>query len=285
MLKNLSTGTIGVKATLAEQLAYAKTYGFQSIDFSIGEAQQMANEHGVDAVRQLFASAGVLPGSWGFPVDFRRDEATWQRDLAALPKQAELAGQLGCLRTATWIMPCDNERDFRTNFNFHVARLRPAAQILQEHGIRLGLEFVGPKTLRTTRKYLFVYTLDGMMALCSALGTSNMGLLLDIFHLYTSHGTLDDVRMLSNADIVSVHVNDVPTGRAVDEQLDNQRALPGETGVLDLTGFLHSVRDLHYDGPVTAEPFSQRLRELAPEQAVAETAASLNKIWQQAGLE
>ena len=284
MLKNLNTGAIGVKATLAEQVAYAQAHGFQSIDFSINEAQQVAVERGVNAVRDLFASAEVLPGSWAFPVEFRRDEATWQRDIAALPKQAELAVQLGCLRTATWIMPCDNERDFRTNFNFHVARLRPAAHILQEQGIRFGLEFVGPKTLRTTRKYLFVYTVDGMMALCSALGTGNMGLLLDSFHLYTSHGTVADVRMLSNADIVSVHVNDALTGKTVDEQLDNQRALPAETGVLDLTGFLQSVRDLHYDGPVTAEPFSQRLRELSPAQAVAETAASLNTIWQQANL-
>ena len=71
MLKNLNTGAIGVKATLAEQIAYAQAHGFQSIDFSIGEAQQVVAEQGVNAVRDLFASAEILPGSWGFPVEFR----------------------------------------------------------------------------------------------------------------------------------------------------------------------------------------------------------------------
>jgi sugar phosphate isomerase/epimerase len=284
MFKNLNTGAIGVKATLAEQIDYARRHGFAGIDFSIGEAQAVATAQGVNAARDLFAQAGVLPAAWGFPVDFRKDDQTWQDGLKALPAQAKLAAELGCFRTNTWILPGDEQRDFWSNFAFHVNRLRPAAQILADHGHRFGLEFVGPKTLRDARKHLFVYTLDGMLALGAAIGTGNMGLLLDIWHLYTSHGTLDDVRKLSAQDIVSVHVNDAPLNTAIDEQLDNVRALPAETGVLDIVGFLQTLHALSYDGPVTAEPFSQRVRELPPDAAVAETAAALEKSWQLAGI-
>jgi sugar phosphate isomerase/epimerase len=114
--------------------------------------------------------------------------------------------------------------------------------------------------------------------------TGNVGLLLDIWHLYTSYGTNDQVRELRNDDVVVVHINDAPAGVAVDEQIDNVRALPGETGVLDITGFLQALRAIGYDGPVTAEPFSQRVRELAPEAAVRETAAAVQKVWRAAGL-
>lgn len=284
MFKNLNTGAIGVKATLAEQIDFARRHGFTGIDFSISEALALAEAQGVAAVKELFAAAGVRPGSWGFPVEYRRDEIAWQEGLKALPKQAELAAELGCMRTATWILPSHNERDFWTNFDFHVTRLRPAAQILSEYGHRFGMEFIGPKTLRDANKHLFVYTLDGMLALGAAIGTGNMGLLLDVWHLYTSHGSIDDVRKLRKEDIVSVHVNDAPADKAIDEQIDNVRALPGETGVLNIVDFLHALRDIGYDGPVTAEPFSQRVRDLPPEQAVAETAASMEKIWSLAGL-
>jgi sugar phosphate isomerase/epimerase len=121
--------------------------------------------------------------------------------------------------------------------------------------------------------------MDGMLALAAAIGTGNVGLLLDVWHLYTSHGTLDDARKLTRDDVVTVHVNDAPPGIAVDEQIDNVRTLPGETGVIDIKGFLETLQAIGYDGPVTAEPFSQRVRELKPEEAVRETAAAMNKIW------
>lgn len=283
MFANLNAAAIGVRASLPQTLEYARAHGFGGIDFSITEAAELAKTRGVDHVKDLFAQAGVRPGAFGLPVEFRRDEATWREGLDVLPGLAELAVALGCHRTATWLMPGSDERDFLENFRFHVARLKPAAEILAGHGIRLGLEFVGPKTLRARFKHRFIYTLEGMLALGAAMDTGNVGLLLDIWHLYTSHGTNDQVRELRSQDVVVVHINDAPVGVAVDEQLDQVRALPGETGVLDITGFLQALRDIGYDGPVTAEPFSQRVREMAPEAAVQATAAAIDQVWQAAG--
>lgn len=284
MLKNLNPGMIGVKANLRESIAWAGRFGFRSVDFSITEALTLADEIGIDGVRALFERADVFPGSWGFPVNYREDEATWREGLMALPRQAEFALELGCTRTATWILPASDERTFQDNFTFHVDRLRPAAQILADYGCRLGLEFIGPKTLRAPRTHNFIHTMDGMLALGAAIGTGNVGLLLDLFHLYTSHGDLDDMRKLQRDDIVVVHINDAQAGLAVDEQIDNQRALPGETGVMDITGFLQTLRDVHYDGPITTEPFSQRVRDMQPEEAVRATSAAMDAVWQQAGL-
>lgn len=280
MFPNLNTGAIGVQATLPQAIDYAQRYGFGGIDFSIVEAQALAEANGgAGYVRDLFAQAGVKPGSFGFPVEFRKDDAAWEAGLAALPAQAKLAVELGCLRSATWLLPCDDERDFRANFAFHVRRIQPAARILADHGIRLGLEFIGPRTLRVSRAHRFIYTMEGMLALGAAMGTGNVGLLLDIWHLYTSYGLTKQVRELDKTDVVVVHINDAPVGLDVDEQIDNQRALPGETGVLDIRGFMEALAAIGYDGPVTAEPFSQRVRELAADDAVAATAAAVQLVW------
>ena len=61
-----------------------------------------------------------------------------------------------------------------------------------------------------------------------------------------------------------------------------------ETGVLDLVGFMGKLAAMGYDGPVTVEPFSQRLNDLAaadPSAAIAETARSLDALWRAAGLD
>jgi sugar phosphate isomerase/epimerase len=174
---------------------------------------------------------------------------------------ARAAAAIGANRTFTWIMPSDDDRSLDENRRFHVERLAPVAAILAEHGCRFGLEFIGPKTLRDSRRYPFIYTAAAMLELAAEIGP-NVGLLLDCYHWYTSHGTLADIRALSAAQVPYVHVNDAPVGIDVDAQLDNVRRLPGETGVIDIAGFLQALAQIGYDGPVVPEPFSQRLRDL-----------------------
>ena len=147
MFKNLSPGAIGIRnLALAEAIELAQKSGFEGIDFNIREAAALADEHGVDYVRQLFEQAGVRPGLWGFPVTWNKEEAQWKQDLAELPRLAVLGRDLGCLRTATWVPPNSVERPFKENFEWHVARFKPAAEVLKDYGCRLGLEFIGPQT-------------------------------------------------------------------------------------------------------------------------------------------
>jgi sugar phosphate isomerase/epimerase len=284
MYTSLSCSAIGIKTDLAGALALARQSGFPAVEFSITEAADLARQQGVDAVRQMFATAGVRPGGFGFPVEFRKDEATWRAGLQALPDLAKLAVALGVQRTATWLLPASDERTFAANFRWHVERLRPAAQILADHGIRLGLEFVGAATMRVGKRYSFVHSQDGLLALCAAIGGDNLGLLLDAYHWHTSHGNLDDLAKLSNADVVVVHVNDALAGVSTDSLPDTTRALPCETGVIDLAGFMHALVGMAFDGPVIVEPFSQRLREMSPPDAAHATAAALQQLWRTAGL-
>lgn len=287
MFKNLSVGAIGIRGmALPEQIALAKRTGFAGIDFDIREAADLAEAHGIDYVRDLFAQAGVQPGQWGLPVAWNKDDQ-WEADLAELPKLAAVGRALGCTRTATWCPPASDTRPFAENFAWHVARFRPIAQVLKDAGCRFGIEFIGPKTLRANRKYEFIYTLDGMMELAAAIGTGNVGLLLDAWHLYTSGGTVADLDKVRADDIITVHVNDAPAGVPRDQLVDNVRRLPMETGVIDLPAFMRKLAQLGYDGPVTPEPFSERVNAIAsqdPLQAAQITAQAMDQLWQASGL-
>ncbi len=283
MFKNLNPGMIGIHASLVEALDMAAQYGFDGVDINLPDMAEMARETSVDEVRGLFARSGSRPGNWGLAIEWHGSERKWTDELTRLRRYAALAREIGAQRTTAVVMPWSDERTFDENYAFHVERLKPVAELLGEHDCRFGLEFIGPETLRRGRKHAFVYTMDGMLALCRDLGP-NVGLLLDLWHWYTSHGTWDDLVRLGNGDVVNVHVNDAPAGVPVDEQIDNKRCLPGETGVLDIARFLRALDAMGYDGPVTAEPFSARVNALAPQDALRETSEAMHRVWASAGI-
>lgn len=281
MYRSLQPGAVGIRATLDEGLELAARYGFEGLHVNIGEAAGIGPEN----VKARFEAKGRIPSAWGLPVDIRGDNATFEKGRRALPEVADVAQQIGCLRTSTYILSFSDDLPFEENYRRHRSRLRAIGEILRDRGIRLGLEFLGPKTLRDGHPYAFIHTMDGMLDLCDDIGTGNMGLLLDAWHWYTSHGTVEDLKQLREEQIVDVHVNDAPKGVSVDEHIDNVRCLPGETGVIDIANFLRALHEIGYTGPVMAEPFSKRLQELPPQEAARITGETLTKIWKSAGLD
>lgn len=285
MFINLMPAAIGIRGlSLPQNVELAHEHGFAGVDFGVAEATQLADERGIEHVKALFDRAGVRPGGWGTGVNVRGDDQQFSSSLAALPRYADVALALGSDRALGGIWPGSDERPFAENYSWHVDRLGRVAEVLKAHGCRLGLEFIGTKTLRARHAHEFVYTMDGALELARAIGTGNVGLLLDLWHLYASHGSVEDVRRLSNADVVAVHVNDAPAGIPVDEQIDTVRMMPLETGVLDVVAFLRELAAIGYDGPVSCEPFSQRISSLPAATAAAETAATMRRAFAAAGL-
>ena len=283
MFTCLNAGAIGIAASFEEQVLLAKNAGFSGFDVDLKEVAVLVESHDADWVRKSLSDAGLALGSAGLPVRWNGAEDDYSADLKDLPKLVKAAGAAGATRISQWI-PCVSEtRRFRANFRWHVERLKPIAEILGEHGFRLGLEFLGPRHFRAEGKFGFISTAAGMLSLSEAIGTGNVGLLLDAFHWYTGYGTAADLMTLTNEDIVNVHINDAIAGFAPQEQIDNKRALPGETGVIDLAAFLQCLDKIGYDGPVAAEPFSQRVRELPAEDAAKVTFDSVSATWRSAG--
>ena len=277
--RTFAPGHIGVRANQRQALDYAVQYGFEAISPNAGEfANRSAAEIGEWLA--LMNDQGIRYGAAGLPVEFRRDEEQFRKGLGDLPRQAKLLQQLGITRVATWILPGHNELTYLEHFKLLERRFRETAGVLKDHGLRLGLEFVGPRTTRARFRYAFACAQRDMMELVHAIGTGNVGLLLDSWHWYTSHGTVEELLQLSNQDIVHVHVNDAPAGVPVDQQVDNRRKLPVTTGVIDMKGFINALVKIGYDGPVEVEPFDEEVRKLEPDAAVRQTAESLHRVWE-----
>ncbi len=270
--------------TFPETLELAKVGGFEGVDLPVSEVQELLKTKSVGEIWKAIKMKGLKTGGWALPVNFRGSEETFRKDLERLSGLAKIATEFECQRVFTWILPFSDSLPFGENFKLHVDRLLPVAEVLKDYGCVLGLEFVGPRTSRVGHKCEFIYDMDGMLELRDAIGAGNVGLLLDAWHWYTTHGTVDQIKRLKGNDVVYVHVNDAPTGIPVDEQIDSVRRLPGETGVIDIVGFLKALDQIGYDGPVTPEPFDKKLSEQPVQNAVSKVGRALDEVWKSAGL-
>jgi sugar phosphate isomerase/epimerase len=275
---DLSCGRLGVKATFLEAMDLAVRHGFEAIDPDAKYFGQLSDLQIGDLLAQMKAKQ-LRFGPASLPVDFRKDDATFHAGLKALPETCKPLQRAGVWRVSTYVLSFDRNLSYLQNFRSHAYRLRACAQILKDHGQKLGLEYLGPMTLWRRERHAFIHSLGEIRELIAAIGTGNVGIQLDSWHWFTADETEADLLTLRNEDIITVDLNDAPQGIALDQQIDSVRELPAATGVIPIKTFLDALRRIGYDGPVHAEPFNAALRALPREEACAAAAAAMKKAF------
>lgn len=276
MYASLMADMIGVDAFPDAEVKLAAEYGFGGIDLRLARRLGWLERYGVDKFAQHMATHGIRAGYGSMLTrTLSANAEEWGHAMEQLPRVAALAQALGFTRAGVVVMPFDDGLDPAANRRRHLARLREAAPVLADHGVRLGLEYVSPRTRRAGAAFPFVHAMDSVCELIDAAGQPNVGLMLDSFHWHCAAESVDDLRQLAAEQAVVVHINDAPQDVGVDQLDVRDRALPGATGVIDLEGFMLALRAIGYDGPVTAEPTHPRWVGMKHDQAAAETATAV----------
>jgi len=278
MTRDLICGNLGVKATQREAIDLASRYGFESVFPDAAELGRLSEPEVRDLLGEMKAK-GLVFGAGFLAVDFRKDDATFQRGLVDLPDFAGGLQRAGVRRVGTWLPPASDTFTYRQYFALHTRRLREVARVLQDHELRLGLEYVAPKTAWAGHRYPFLHTLAETRELVAEIGAANVGLVLDSWHWYHAGDSAADVAALRMEDVVAVDLNDAPAGLPKDQMVDSARELPLATGVIDAAAFLKALAAIGYDGPVRAEPFNEPLRKMPREEAVALTAQAMKRAF------
>ncbi|MEM7385931.1 MAG: sugar phosphate isomerase/epimerase family protein [Verrucomicrobiota bacterium] len=278
MTINLVGGAIGVSANQRGLIDLAAKHEFESVEAVPSDLARLSDEASSELVASL-KSRNLAWGAAGLPVEFRKDEETFRQGMKGLPGLMAALQRAGVTRVSTWLKPYHETLTYHQNFKQHVQRLKEIATVLADHDQRFGLEYVGTFTLWSRTRYSFVHSMAETKDLIGAIGADNIGFVLDSWHWWTADETPEDIRSLTNDDIVAVDLNDAPVDIPKREQLDNQRELPGATGVIDLASFLNALQSIGYDGPVRAEPFNQALNRLDNDEACSQTSKALRRAF------
>ncbi|MGC8976461.1 MAG: sugar phosphate isomerase/epimerase family protein [Candidatus Ratteibacteria bacterium] len=278
MFRNLAPEAINIKTTLLEKLRLAKIGNFEGIDISIEEIFEFSKADRMEKIKNIFDFFDLKIGGWCLPFNIGDEEKKFNQEIEKLKEYLKIAEKIEANRVYTYILPFSDNLPYKENFKLHKERTKKICEIMERYKCRLGIEFIGTKKVREKHKYEFIWNLEQIYEFIKEVKMDNLGILLDSWHLYASDGKIEDIKKLKGKDIIYVHVNDAP--RIPKEQLiDNERFLPGETGIIDIVGFLKVLKEIGYDGPVTPEPFNKRVNELPDEIAVRLVGGYLLKIW------
>src|SRR5688572_3317699 len=168
----------GAKLTLEEKLAMAQRHGYPGLDFSLAEARSVDGGE-PSAVRTLFERHGVIPSTIGgvLGANLFAPEGDFAASLQGVRPNAAAAAALGATRTGTVLMNRAHQPKDEL-WPLVVERIRRVDDALDGTGVRLGMEFLGVKTLRPEYPHVFVQSMAEANALLDEAGARNVGLTL-----------------------------------------------------------------------------------------------------------
>lgn len=266
---------------------------------------QSAHRHGFGGIEVPAHAFGSVPAAreagkrleglgmqWGLmmaPYDmFRVNDAQFEAGLEQWSRWLERAKAAGCSRAYNHFWPGSDEREYEENFEWHRNRLSRIHQVMQAHGFRYGLEFMGAQTVCEGFRYPFIRTLGETIALADSV-SPEIGFVFDTIHWYTSGARTEDMDLALDkiGRVVNLHLNDAYPGRTAGEQIDRERAMPGESGIIDSVSVVREFYKRNYQGPVIVEPMApatDRFESMTPDAVAEETSSCLDRIMKMAGV-
>ena len=280
---SLIPGTVGINVNTNELLDLAIKNKFESIYPLINDLKKMSTMELTDYLDKM-ASNSISFDVSILPVDFSQTDSIFNDGIKVLKDYCKVMRKIDSVGFCRWIMPTSNNLTYLKNFKIHKERLKECAKIIGDNDMKLGLEFVGPKTLMARDQFSFIRTINELRELISEIDERNVGYQLDTFHLYCANHSIEDLRFLNKDDIIMCQLNDAVKGRNRDEQIDLERNLPGKTGLIDTAPFLNFLQEVGYDRTVSAEPFNKDLNKMNNEEAAKTTYDSIKNSFVNAGV-
>ena len=280
---SLMPGTVGINVNTYELLDLAIKNKFESIYPLINDLKKMSTMELGDYLDKMVSNSISFDVSI-LPVDFSQTDSVFNNGIKVLKDYCKVMRKIDSVGFCRWIMPTSNNLTYLKNFKIHKERLKECAKIIGDNDMKLGLEFVGPKTLMARDQFSFIRTINELRELISEIDERNVGYQLDTFHLYCANHSIEDLRFLNKDDIIMCQLNDAVKGRTRDEQIDLERNLPGKTGLIDTAPFLNFLQEVGYDRTVSAEPFNKDLNKMNNEEAAKITYDSIKNSFVNAGV-
>ena len=283
MFRNLSTVGLPLSGRPSELIELALSFGFDAMDIDILDFRLQAEAYGVPHARRLMVSARLKAGVFHLPVDLGADEATFDRDLKALPRLLELAEATEATRAVAQLAAASDEHSFKDFFELHRTRLQTIGDLLAPRGIMLGLAVTPEAEAREGKAHAFIHTYEGLLGLV-AVAHERVGAVADAWALHVSGEPLAMIERTPRGRLVEVRLSDAPREAATTALSHAQRLMPGDTGVIDAAQVLVHARAAGFDGPVTPWADRATLAGRGREKIVRLAGDRLEAAWKGAGL-
>jgi 2-keto-myo-inositol isomerase len=263
-------GASTMKTDLPGDIRAASLAGYDLIEIWAKKMEAYLLDHSLDDLQTLLAEAHIKPLAIN-SVEFITFNAPWEKanTMNLIARYAKMADHLSCPFIVVVPSPRPAGATDKEVLDESVRVLREISDRFREYKVRFAFEFLG-------FRWCSVSTMEEDFAIVMAVNRENIGLVLDTFHFYAGGSSVGAIRDVDPEKIFILHVNDAEKLPKPDLQ-DAHRLLPGE-GVIPLAEILSSLKDIHYDGPVSLEMFRPAYWSRPPEEIAQKGIDAIRKI-------
>jgi D-psicose/D-tagatose/L-ribulose 3-epimerase len=227
----------------------AKELGFDVLDINVAHPERFPAEKVSEKIKEV----GIeVVTTIGMPQDsniIHPDPAVRKQGLNTLKKMVDINVEIGSqiiagVIYASWGYITGKPRT-EEEWKWSVENMREAAEYAKSKGdIVLAVE---PVNRFETH---FINIAEDAVRYCKEVGTGNMKILLDAFHMIREEMSFTDaVNVCGKEYLGYVHV------------CENNRGIPG-TGLVPWREFFTTLKNIDYDGPLSIESFDPGFEEL-----------------------
>lgn len=283
MFRNLSTFGLPLTGRPSELIELALSFGFDAMDIDILDLEQQAEAYGLDHARRLMVSARLQSGTFRLPVDLAGEETQFEAELESLPRRLELAVGSEVRRAVTTVQPGSDEHAFKDHFELVRRRLDRIGDLLEPHGIQLGIAVIPETERRSGLANPFIHTLEGLIGLVSA-SHPRTGVVVDTWAMHIAGEPATAIESIPKGRIVEVRVSDAPRDVEAADLTPAQRLLIGDSGAIEIAPYLQAAKAAGFEGPVTPWAARAALAGRGRERIVRIAGDRMQQAWAAAGL-
>ncbi len=285
MYKTLCPEALGITGRQSELIELAMTYGFEGLDIDFPQFAKQVGLRGLDHAARFLRSSQLKIGALNLPVCWDEEDDLFKKELKGLPQVLEIASTIGARDFYLTVKPASDTRPYHKNFEFHRDRIAEIAEVLASNDLRLGLSFLAPAYHRKGYEYQFISSPDALVTLMKTTAVTNLAVLVDLWHWRVGGGTIEQLRELAPRQVVTVRLADIPDDASLETITEEDRLLPGTTGVVDSVAALRALREIGYDGPVAPYPNPHQLKGQTRDRIVQRAKESLESALKASRLE
>jgi 2-keto-myo-inositol isomerase len=246
----------------------ARKSSFTAIELDIGKVEECVGKVGLTLLQRTLRDSGLqivsLNAIENYPI-MTQDEMS--RSLRRCEEVLSLCRSLDCdilvvnpneVSEPDRVVMARKFDDFMNETN----------RIADNLGVRLGFEYV---SYEDRVVHSLSESLNGLRR-----WNRGVGLVLDVFHMYRSGESFNEISSKDSSLIWAFHVSDSPK-LPISDVRDSDRLMPLE-GVINLRGYISKLKELGFGGPISVELFNKKYWEMDPDFVVAKAKASLNEL-------
>jgi len=236
----LNMSTIrGHNLGFVKELETAAAAGFRSVEIWIESLQTYLKNGGTikDAKHRLDDLGLKVEDSIGFAQWVVDDAVVRNNAIEQVKREMGLLAQIGCRRMAAPAMGATNTSAI--SLDAVAQRYRAILDLSDTSGVVPQLEMWGFLNLLSN--------VSDVLYAAMQTGHPSARVLLDIFHLYRGHSSLDTLPLMSPSAVDILHMNDYPAGLPYQTVTDADRIYPGD-GVAPIKRILQILR--RHDRPL-----------------------------------